>query len=67
MIPLQPGDSKPVILRALGLVLKEQEDILITDQDSGAVVCTSDLFNLISSLRSPTDMKFIVQSKFHDL
>lgn len=62
LVALHPGDSKKNLVEAFGISLENSEDIIIADQQSGASVESKDLFNLVSSLRCPTDLKFVVQS-----
>lgn len=64
LIALQAGDSKNEIINAFNIFLCENEDIIVADEISGAIVDTSSLFTLVSSLRCPTDLKFTVQSRF---
>lgn len=64
LVSLQAGDCKYKICEAFGIVLNENEEILVTDQVSGSIVSTMDLFELISSLQSPTDLKFNIHSRF---
>lgn len=64
IIPLPPGDSKKVLIEAFKIELQRNEDILISDEQTDAIIASKDLFDLISSLQRPTDMKFVVQSMF---
>lgn len=64
MIALRPGDSREAIIKAFGLILRDYEDIFISDRETGSIIEGTDLFDLISSLQRPTDMQFMVQSRF---
>lgn len=64
IVRLQTGDAKETLISAFHIILNANEEILISDQQSGALIGSCDLFDLVSSLQRPTDMKFVVQSRF---
>ena len=64
IVALSSGDSKQIIINAFGITLEENQDIIISDIVSEALIDSKDLFSLVCSLRLPTDLKFIVRSRF---
>lgn len=67
IIPLKPGDARDSLISSLNIVLNANEDIIISDQQTGALIDSNNLYDLISSLQRPTDMKFFLQSRFRSI